>query len=239
MPTGMILLLIVAALIYFGAAQRVLDRMRLTDSQALLFIGLMIGGSFIDIPLYRGVAEVSINVGGAIVPLGLAIYLLIRADTARERVRGIAASLVTAAVIYGISQFFTFDPPGRGIIDPIWLFSIVAGVVGYLTGRSRRSSFIAGTLGIILTDFIHLVTAIVTRVSTTVAIGGAGIFDTIVIAGFIAVGLAEFVGETRERLQGGPQEHEGQPDLINDQFVHVNTDGSADQPAQEKEEEQE
>jgi len=100
MPTGMILLLIVAALIYFGAAQRVLDRMRLTDSQALLFIGLMIGGSFIDIPLYRGVAEVSINVGGAIVPLGLAIYLLIRADTARERVRGIAASLVTAAVIW-------------------------------------------------------------------------------------------------------------------------------------------
>ena len=77
MPTGMLLLLITAALIYFGAAQRVLDRMRLTDSQALLFIGLMIGGSFIDIPLYQGTVEISVNVGGALVPLALCIYLLL------------------------------------------------------------------------------------------------------------------------------------------------------------------
>ena len=41
--------------------------MRLTDAQALLFIGLMIGGSFIDIPLYRGAVEISVNVGGALV----------------------------------------------------------------------------------------------------------------------------------------------------------------------------
>ena len=53
-----------------------------------------------------------------------------------------------------------------------------------------------------------------TRVSTTVAIGGAGIFDTIVIAGFIAVGLAEFVGETRERLQGGPDSRGRDPKLV-------------------------
>jgi len=50
MAIGTTLLLIAAALIFFGAAQRLLDRLRLTDSQALVLIALMIGGSFITIP---------------------------------------------------------------------------------------------------------------------------------------------------------------------------------------------
>ena len=54
MPAGTTLLLVVAALIYFGAGQRVLDRLRLTDTQTLIFIALMIGGSFITIPLRTG-----------------------------------------------------------------------------------------------------------------------------------------------------------------------------------------
>ena len=84
MPTGMILLLIVAALVYFGVAHRILDRMRLTDAQALVFIGLMIAGSFIDIPIMRGEIETSINVGGALIPLALAIYLFSKSDSSAE-----------------------------------------------------------------------------------------------------------------------------------------------------------
>jgi len=38
MAIGTTLLLIAAALIFFGAAQRLLDRLRLTDSQALVLI---------------------------------------------------------------------------------------------------------------------------------------------------------------------------------------------------------
>jgi len=34
-------------------------------------------------------------------------------------------------------------------------------------------------------------------------LGGAGAVDTVVIAGFLAVILAEVVGELRERIQGG------------------------------------
>lgn len=212
MPTGMVLLLLTAALVYFGVAHRVLDRMRLTDSQALIFIGLMIAGSFVDIPLYRGNTEISINMGGAVVPLGLAIYLLMRADTTTERLRGIVAALVTAGAVYTISQLIPFDSPNRDIIDPMWLFSIVAGVVGYLAGRSRRSAFIAGTIGILLTDVIHMVQSLVANLPTTVAIGGAGVFDTIVVAGLIAVGLGELVGESLERIQGGPEAEKREED---------------------------
>ena len=86
MPAGMILLLIAAALVYFGAGQRILDRMRLTDSQALLFIGIMIGGSFINIPL-SGNGRSKRKCGRSTAPLALCIYLLSRADTTREWVR--------------------------------------------------------------------------------------------------------------------------------------------------------
>ena len=47
--------------------------------------------------------------------------------------------------------------------------------------------------------------SLVMDIPTTVALGGAGIFDTVVIAGIVAVLLAELFGEIRERLHGGPK----------------------------------
>ena len=52
-PAGIIALLVVSILIYFGVAHRVLDRMRLSDKAALAIIAAIIVGSFIDIPFAR------------------------------------------------------------------------------------------------------------------------------------------------------------------------------------------
>jgi len=204
MPAGMTILVVAAALIYFGVAQRMLDKMRLTDTQALLFIGLMVAGSFITVPILSGRTNIGLNVGGTLVPLGIVIYLLVTADSAYERVRASIAAVVTAAIIFGIAQYTDFDPSSGAIVDPLWLFSIVAGIVGYLAGRSRRAAFIAGVLGILLTDVVHAVRARMANMNTTTVLGGAGVFDAMVIAGIIAVALAELVGEARERLTGGP-----------------------------------
>lgn len=205
MPLGLLLLFALAAIIFFGLAERVLDRMRLTDVQALVVIGLMIVGSYIEIPFFRGA---SLNVGGALVPLGLVIYLLSRAGTPRERWRAIIAAAVTGVVVVAVGMLMPGAPHSGSItfIDPIWLFAITAGVVGYLSGRSRRSAFIAGVGGLLLADIFD----VLGRGSTT-EIGGAGIFDQIVLAGIIAVGLAELIGESRERLQGGPEQEGERP----------------------------
>ncbi len=48
---GIIVLIAISILIYLGLAHRVLDRMRLSDRGALLVIGLIILGGFINIPL--------------------------------------------------------------------------------------------------------------------------------------------------------------------------------------------
>ena len=85
MSIGLILPVVAGILVLFGVAQRVLDRLRLTDRQALLFAALIfIGGLLPDIPV---TPRLSVNIGGALVPLGLCAYLLVKADTAKERAR--------------------------------------------------------------------------------------------------------------------------------------------------------
>jgi len=198
MPAGVILLLVIAILIYFGLLQRVLDRMRLTDSMAIIFIGLMVVGSFLpNIPLGRGL---SVNIGGGIVPVVLAIYLIVTADSNQERIRAIIASIITGVAIYVAGKVLPAEP-GTMFIDPIIAFAILAGIIAYIFGRSRRGAFIAGILGIIISDIIAALGIAARPVSTT--IGGAGILDAAVISGVIAVGLCEIVGETGEKLMGG------------------------------------
>jgi uncharacterized membrane protein len=203
MPIGMIMLLVIGVLVYFGIAQRILDRMRLTDKQALLFIAAVIVGSFIDIPITGAPVRVSINVGGALLPALLSIWLIFKADETAERVRAVVAAILVAAAVSLGSRYLPYEPENM-FLDPKLIYGISAGLIAYLAGRSRRSAFIGGVLGIILSDIIHMVTVMGLGVPGTTAIGGAGAFDVVMIAGIVAVMVAELVGETRERIQGGP-----------------------------------
>jgi len=214
-PIGMIALLVVSILIYFGLAHRVLDRMRLTDKAALAVIAAMIIGSFIDIPLTTGTVDTSINVGGGVIPVLLALYVLFRAGTAKEWIRTLGATAAAAVAIWFIgSRVMSGDPGARfDVLDPLWVYPIVGGGVAYLLGRSRRASFIAATLGVLSLDVINYFYLATRGIGGTVAIGGAGAFDAIVLAGLVAVLLAEIVGESRERLQGGPAT-EGRPEEL-------------------------
>ncbi|MDX9872130.1 MAG: DUF1614 domain-containing protein [Clostridia bacterium] len=213
LPLGLILLIVASILVYFGLAQRLLDRMRLSDKGALAVIAALIVGSFIDIPIMR---NVSVNVGGAVVPVALAIYLLIKAGTTWEKMRAILATLATTAIIYVTGTYFMHGDPGEGgiPIDTLYLYPLVGGAIAYLLGRSRRAAFVAGTLGVLGLDIVHWIWLGVTGTPGTVAIGGAGAFDSIVVAGLFAVLLAEVFGETRERLQGGPATEGRDPELL-------------------------
>ncbi len=203
MPLGMILLLVVSVLVYFGLAQRLLDRMRMTDKQALLFIAGVVIGSFIDIPLMRSPMEITINVGGAVLPILLSIYLIAKADETAERVRAIMASILVAAAISLGSRYLPYEPENM-FLDPKIIYGLAAGLIAYLAGRSRRSAFVGGVMGVVLSDIVHIITLSGLGIPGTTSLGGAGAFDVTIIAGLIAVMIAELVGETREKLQGGP-----------------------------------
>ena len=71
--------------------------------------------------------------------------------------------------------------------------------MGYVLGRSRRRAFISRVMGVLLADLITAIVVWAGGVSQPLTLGGAGIFDTAVISGIIAVLLAEIIGETLER----------------------------------------
>ncbi|MDO9574826.1 MAG: DUF1614 domain-containing protein [Candidatus Contubernalis sp.] len=199
MATGMVLLVVIGVLIYLGFAQRILDKMRLTDRQAFLFIGAVLIGTFIpDIPITD---NVGINIGGGVLPILLIGYLLVKADTVKEKKRAVTALIVATVVVYGATKIIPVEPTYNFFLDPMYIFALLAGIVGYLAGRSRRSAFIAGTGAMILTDVVSRIEVALIGGQSSLVIGGAGMFDGIIIAGLIAVSLAEIVGETREHIQ--------------------------------------
>jgi uncharacterized membrane protein len=202
MTTGLILLVIAGVLVLLGAGQRVLDKLRLTDRQALLFIALIIAGGFIpDIPVGRRFA---FNIGGALIPLGLCVFLWIKADTTGERVRSIAAALVTGAAVWLLGRLMP-DEPEEIIIDPGYMHGLAAGVIGYVFGKSRRGAFIAGVVGVMLASVLTAVQVWNRGIPQRLVLGGAGAFDVVVISGLLAVLLSELIGETFERIRRGRQ----------------------------------
>ncbi|MFZ5943472.1 MAG: DUF1614 domain-containing protein [Bacillota bacterium] len=213
---GLIVLISLSVLIYFGLAQRVLDRMGLTDKGAFLVIGALVAGSFVDIPITRGNIDITVNVGGGIVPIALAIYLIIHAGTTKEKIRAVLGAVITGIVIYYLGSILMKGGHDEfnTLIDPIYIYPIVGGLIAYIAGRSRRAAFVAATIGVLFLDIFHTIYLFTARISGTVHIGGAGAFDSIVLAGIIAVLLAEIIGESRERLQGGPDSRGRDPQLI-------------------------
>lgn len=218
-PVGIIVLIIVSLLIFFGLAHRALDRLRLSDRAALAVIVALVIGHFINIPLASYPYPASVNVGGAVIPVLLAGYLLLRAGTGKEVVRALTATLVTAAVVFLVGSLLMRgieEPGGRfELLDTLWVYPLVGGLTAYLVGRSRRAAFIAGTLGILLLDIGYYIWLWRTGAPAgRVDIGGGGAFDAIVMAGLFAVLLAELLGEGLERLAGGPKVEKRPPELV-------------------------
>lgn len=209
LPIGLILLIIVSILVYLGLAHRVLDRMRLSDRAALGVLAAMMVGSLIDIPIPVGRTLLALNVGGALVPLGLAVYLVVSAEQVNERIRAIFAALVTGVVVYAVGTYLMTglqEPAGRfEVIDVVWLYPLVAGITAYVIGRSRRAAFVGAAVGVLLADVLQLIRLARAGLPGVVHAGGAGAFDVLVLASLFAVLLAEVIGEVRERLGGGPR----------------------------------
>jgi len=197
----LVILVFVSVLILLGVAHRVLDRLRLTDGGALAVIAAILVGTFIpDIGITENVA---VNIGGALIPIALAVYLFIKAGTAKERTRAVVAAVAAGAAVYGLSKFLPAGPEENQFMNYNYLYALIGGGIAYLLGRSRRSAFIAGIMAIILSDLVQAVVNWYTGIPGRTVFGGAGAFDATIIAGVFAVVLAEVVGETREKMQGG------------------------------------
>ena len=133
---------------------------------------------------------IAINVGGCIVPTGLAIYQLARLAEAGMPLLGAAlgAIAINTMVCYWLAQ----PVPEQGIQMPALVPVLVAVASAYLFAPTMAPpvAFTAGVLGPLLgADLLHLDD--IKEIGAGVAsIGGAGTFDGIVLSGLAATVLA-------------------------------------------------
>ena len=128
---------------------------------------------------------VAVNLGGAIVPVLLSLYLLAKNGMYG---RGLVGVTMVTAVVHWLAQ----PVKGVGIAVPVFIPPLAAAATGLLL--SHRSApalaYISGSLGTLIgADLLNL-GKIQELAAPIVSIGGAGRFDGIFLTGILAVLLA-------------------------------------------------
>jgi uncharacterized membrane protein len=155
-----------------------------------------IGISFSNITLftYHSYWIVGINVGGAVIPLLLSVYLSIK-----NRLK-LFIVLLGVGIVSLVTFFVTYPDPEKGIVSafPLWLLPIIcASIVSILftwkeKNKAAPLAYTIGTLGVLLgADGFHMISLLQHEIETTqyAVIGGAHVFDMVFITGILAVFL--------------------------------------------------
>lgn len=148
----------------------------------LLGLGRLLGS-----PVRRQTFTViAVNVGGCVVPTGLALYQLVRLASQAPSV--VPAALAALALNVGVCYLFARPVPQMGITMPPLIPAGAAALCGLLLAPEWAPpiAFTAGVLGpLIGADLLHLND--ISDLGTGMAsIGGAGTFDGIVLSGLVA-----------------------------------------------------
>ena len=204
MSVSLWIVLIVIVLIMFGVGQRILDELRLSDKSALIIL-LAIAVGLVIPPIWIG-KYFCFSIGGFLIPLALSIYLLISCGK-RDVIRAIIGTILVAGIIYGLEWLLPADPE-EVVIDNMYIYGIVAGVVAYLLGRSRRNAFISCLFGITLAELVQWIINKCMGVNTILGLGVGGVFSTYIVAIIISVAVSEFIGRCVESASGGKEKKE-------------------------------
>jgi uncharacterized membrane protein len=198
---------LILALFFLNLLTFSFGELGLSPSTAVALIFLMLAGSLINLPLTRRRVEytmpttirgffvqppaqytgVAINVGGAIIPLCLCLYLT-RVVPSLWQIG--VATLVMALVAKAIAR----PVPGRGIVLPMFVPPLLSALLAVILAREFAApcAYIAGTLGTLVgADLFNLHR--LRGFSGIVSVGGAGVFDGIFLVGIVAVFLTALV----------------------------------------------
>jgi uncharacterized membrane protein len=144
-----------------------------------------LGFPYVTYQIKEWPSTLAINVGGAIVPTILSIYLMIKHQVYSHSLIGIAA---VAAVVHYLAE----PIQGMGIAVPIFVPPILAAVVAMFLSREYAAplAYISGCMGTLVgADLLNL--HLMGQLGASVAsIGGAGTFDGVFLTGILAVLLA-------------------------------------------------
>ena len=135
----------------------------------------------------QAVTIIAINLGGALIPTAVSIYLLSQAALPT-----IIYSLIDIVIVALITKAIARPVKGVGIVTPAFIAPIAAAIIAIILApaSARTIAYVAGVLGTLIgADLINL--RKIPKLGAPVAsIGGAGTFDGVFLSGIIAVILA-------------------------------------------------
>jgi uncharacterized membrane protein len=207
-----VIVLFLIAMLEVGIIESAYSKLGMSHRAITLLLLLSVFGSYINIPIARistapvlhhyhqhlynlGYTPallanphdtiVAVNLGGAIIPVLLSAYLLLR-------VGGVAPAVIATTIVAMLVHHFSRIIPGAGIAVPTFIPGFAAAILAILLTRVRRPvvAYVAGTIGCLVgADVLNL--ALVAHLNAPIAsIGGAGTFDGVFVSGIIAVLLA-------------------------------------------------
>jgi uncharacterized membrane protein len=207
-----LILLVLVAWIEVQALRSAYMSMGLSRHAAVLLLLASLGGSYLNIPVAQLPAQhivsdrevwffgmhyvipevisqpgtvIAVNVGGALIPGLLSLYLYVRNQLWISGIIGIA-------VVAAVCHWFATPVPGLGIALPVLVPPLTTAAVALVLSRRHAGplAYISGSLGTLIgADLLNL--GRVQGLGAPVAsIGGAGTFDGIFLAGILGVLLA-------------------------------------------------
>ncbi|MDH7594323.1 MAG: DUF1614 domain-containing protein [Methanomicrobiales archaeon] len=156
-------------------------------------------GFFYRIREYTPVTMVSINVGGAVIPVLISAYLLVDSlIVLKNPWLVILSSLIGIVIVTIVVKAVARPVRGVGIVTPFFVPPLSALLCGVLLSLSPGSeplasaiiAYVSGTMGTLIGADILNISRIQEISAPVVSIGGAGTFDGIFLTGVIAAFLA-------------------------------------------------
>jgi uncharacterized membrane protein len=149
-----------------------------------------LGGVWPQFRRVRRATIIAVNLGGCVIPSGLALYELAYLAASGAFTLGAAAigCLINTVVCYYIAR----PAPNVGVVMPGFVSPLTAAALALLLapGAAAPTAFVIGVAGpLIGADLLHL-KDFETSQAGAISIGGAGTFDGIVLSGIVAAYLA-------------------------------------------------
>jgi uncharacterized membrane protein len=212
---------LLVGLIQIGILQYVFESMGISRRYLLALLLFSLLGSYVNIPIAHlstehvragtvaeffgmqyvipsvdsGGTVLAVNLGGAVIPFILSMYLMVKNRLYEESV--FAVGIVTI-VVHAMAR----PVPGVGIAVPIFIPPVVTAIVALALRRWNPAplAYIAGSLGTLIgADLLNL-NKVRDLGAPVASIGGAGKFDGIFLTGVVAVLLTSILsGPARTR----------------------------------------
>ncbi|MEM1614347.1 MAG: DUF1614 domain-containing protein [Pyrobaculum sp.] len=125
---------------------------------------------------------IAVNIGGAVVPLVVATYLLLHVKT--------AAVLASVAVASILTNMVSKVVPNLGVVTPALAPPLIAALSALLAGGGPIATYITAVYGTIIGADLLNMGKVLRHRPPFVSIGGAGVFDGIFLSGVLAVALS-------------------------------------------------